>query len=180
MSTERPRPRRAHTGDGLFIVGLVGRAGSGKSTVARALAADGGAVIDADEIGHQVTDQDPEVRRALAAEYGERLQALCRGIELQNRPRDGAYSAYCVLLPPAADPAVTASRLAAAGIETRRWYYPLLHRHPAFADAAIAGKLDASASISGRLLGLPFHLGLDWAKIDAVARELARILGDAR
>jgi dephospho-CoA kinase len=70
MSTERPRPRRTHAGDGLFILGLVGRAGSGKSTVARAIAADGGAVIDADEIGHQVTDQDPEVRAALVAEYG--------------------------------------------------------------------------------------------------------------
>jgi len=70
MSTERQRPRRTHAGDGLFIVGLVGRAGSGKSTVARAIAADGGAVIDADQIGHQVTDEDPEVRAALSAEYG--------------------------------------------------------------------------------------------------------------
>src|SRR5262245_10835026 len=70
MSTERPRPRRAHAGDGLFILGLVGRAGSGKSTVARALVADGAALIDADEIGHQVTDHDPEVRGALASEYG--------------------------------------------------------------------------------------------------------------
>lgn len=71
MSTERPRPRRAHTGDGLFILGLVGRAGSGKSAVAHALIADGATLIDADALGHQVTDQDPEVRRALAAEYGE-------------------------------------------------------------------------------------------------------------
>ena len=70
MSTERPRPRRAHAGDGLFILGLVGRAGSGKSTVARAIVADGSALIDADEIGHQVTDQDPDVRRALVEEYG--------------------------------------------------------------------------------------------------------------
>jgi len=71
MSTERPRPRRSHVGDGLFILGLVGRAGSGKSTVARALVADGGAWIDADRIGHEVTDQDQEVRRALESEYGE-------------------------------------------------------------------------------------------------------------
>jgi len=70
MSTERTRPRRPHVGDGLFILGLVGRAGSGKSTVARAIVADGGAWIDADRIGHEVTDQDPEVRRALEAEYG--------------------------------------------------------------------------------------------------------------
>jgi len=70
MSTERIRPRRSHAGDGLFILGLVGRAGSGKSTVARALIADGAALIDADRIGHEVTDHDPEVRRALEAEYG--------------------------------------------------------------------------------------------------------------
>ena len=51
--------RAAHAGDGLFILGLVGRAGSGKSAVARAIIADGGALIDADAIGHQVTDTRP-------------------------------------------------------------------------------------------------------------------------
>jgi dephospho-CoA kinase len=72
MSTE-PRPRRAPAHDGLTVIGLVGRAGSGKSTVARALAEDGATVIEADRIGHQVTDHDPEVRAALAAEYGPRV-----------------------------------------------------------------------------------------------------------
>jgi dephospho-CoA kinase len=48
----------------------VGRAGSGKTTVARALAAEGAVVLEADLIGHQITDRDPEVRAALAAEYG--------------------------------------------------------------------------------------------------------------
>jgi dephospho-CoA kinase len=64
-SSRRPAAR-----DGLLLIGLVGRAGSGKSTVARALAGAGAVVIDADEIGHEVTDQDPEVRAALEAEYG--------------------------------------------------------------------------------------------------------------
>jgi dephospho-CoA kinase len=68
MST---RARRAPAGDGLFIVGLVGRAGSGKSVVASTLAADGAIVIEADLVGHEVTDQDPEVRAALAREYGD-------------------------------------------------------------------------------------------------------------
>ena len=54
----------------MFLVGLVGRAGSGKSTVARALAAAGATVIEADRIGHEVTDGDPEVRDALIADYG--------------------------------------------------------------------------------------------------------------
>lgn len=66
MSTERRPP----SADGLFLLGLVGRAGSGKTTVARALEADGARVLEADRIGHEVTDRDPEVRAALAAEYG--------------------------------------------------------------------------------------------------------------
>lgn len=52
-------------------MGLVGPAGSGKSTVARALAAEGARVLDADRMGHDITDHDPEVRAALIAEYGE-------------------------------------------------------------------------------------------------------------
>lgn len=68
MSTERPR--RPPAGDGRFVLGLIGRAGSGKSTVADALAAEGARVIAADRIGHEVTDQDAQVREALIAEYG--------------------------------------------------------------------------------------------------------------
>ena len=57
-------------GGGPFRVGLVGRAGSGKTTVARALEADGAVIIDADALGHEVTRDDPDVRAALSAEYG--------------------------------------------------------------------------------------------------------------
>ncbi len=64
------RARRRAAEDGLLVLGLVGRAGSGKSTVARALARGGAVVIEADHIGHEVTDTDPEVRAALVAEYG--------------------------------------------------------------------------------------------------------------
>ena len=66
MSTDRRPP----AGDGLFILGLIGRAGSGKTTVARALEREGARVIDADRVGHEVADGDPAVRAGLAAEYG--------------------------------------------------------------------------------------------------------------
>jgi dephospho-CoA kinase len=68
MSTERLR--RAPSPDGLWIVGLVGRTGSGKSTFARLAAERGAVVIDADRIGHEVTDADPEVRAAMIEDYG--------------------------------------------------------------------------------------------------------------
>lgn len=64
------RPRREPVNDGLAIVGLVGRAGSGKSTVASMLAARGARVIDADGLGHDITDTDPVVREAMLREYG--------------------------------------------------------------------------------------------------------------
>jgi dTDP-4-amino-4,6-dideoxygalactose transaminase len=117
------------------------------------------------------------LRRTLEAQYRHHLQALCSGVEFQQRPHDGAYAAFCVLLPDSADPTLVGARLAAEGIETRRWYCPPLNRHPAFADAGVASKLEATAGISSRLLGLPFHLDLDPARIDAVASALARILG---
>jgi len=62
--------RRAPGEHGGFVLGLVGRTGSGKSTVAQALERDGAVVIEADRLGHEITDHDPEVRAALAADYG--------------------------------------------------------------------------------------------------------------
>ena len=70
---EKPRRDLAKAAGSLVIVGLVGRAGSGKSTVAQLLAERGAEVLDADRVGHEVTDTDPEVRAALIAEYGEQV-----------------------------------------------------------------------------------------------------------
>jgi dephospho-CoA kinase len=53
-----------------FVVAIVGPAGSGKSMLARSLAGPGARVLDADRFGHEITDGDPTVRAALAAEYG--------------------------------------------------------------------------------------------------------------
>lgn len=75
------RQRRPATDDGLLIVGLVGRAGSGKSTVARVLAEHGAVVVDADQLGHVVTDTDPEVRTALIAEYGPQVYTAAGALD---------------------------------------------------------------------------------------------------
>jgi len=54
----------------MIIIGLVGRIGAGKSTVARRFAAHGAAVVDADHHAHEAL-ADPEVTTAIAARFGE-------------------------------------------------------------------------------------------------------------
>jgi len=52
------------------VIGLLGAPGSGKSTVARALAAEGCAVIDADRLSHEVLEE-PDVVEQLRRWWGE-------------------------------------------------------------------------------------------------------------
>jgi dephospho-CoA kinase len=53
----------------MIVIGLVGRIGAGKSTVAGMFAARGADVIDADALAHEALDE-PAVRAALAARFG--------------------------------------------------------------------------------------------------------------
>jgi dephospho-CoA kinase len=61
--------RRSPAADGCYVVGLTGGMASGKSTVARVLAASGARLIEADRLGHDVLEA-PEARSALAAAFG--------------------------------------------------------------------------------------------------------------
>jgi dephospho-CoA kinase len=54
------------------LIGLTGNIGSGKSTVARLLAAKGAAIVDADALARQATD-DPQVLAAIAQQLGSEL-----------------------------------------------------------------------------------------------------------
>ncbi|MBN9520061.1 dephospho-CoA kinase [bacterium] len=57
------------------MIGLVGGIGAGKSTAARLLATFGGAVIDADAIGHDALEQE-DVRRAILEQFRDRTNLL--------------------------------------------------------------------------------------------------------
>jgi dephospho-CoA kinase len=76
MSTEGPYrapaargARRAPAGDGCLVVGVTGGMASGKSTVARVLAASGARLVEADRLGHAVL-AEPQARAELAAAFG--------------------------------------------------------------------------------------------------------------
>lgn len=53
----------------MIVIGLVGRIGAGKSTVARRFAAHGATVVDADRQAHEVLDE-PAVVAEIAARFG--------------------------------------------------------------------------------------------------------------
>jgi len=57
------------TGSPLLVIGLLGKIGAGKSTVARRFAEHGAHVIDADSIAHEVLEE-PAVVQAIAAAFG--------------------------------------------------------------------------------------------------------------
>lgn len=65
----------------MIVVGLIGKIGSGKSTVAQRLADHGAHVLDADAIAHSVLDE-PAVREAIKARFGTDIIAadgrVCR------------------------------------------------------------------------------------------------------
>jgi dephospho-CoA kinase len=53
-------------------IGLIGGIGAGKTTAAAAFAARGGAVVNADALGHEALEQ-PDVRRDVVARWGKRV-----------------------------------------------------------------------------------------------------------
>jgi dephospho-CoA kinase len=55
------------------IIGLTGGIGSGKSTVAGFLAELGAVVLDADKIGHEILENDAEVRQEIVDNFGRQV-----------------------------------------------------------------------------------------------------------
>ncbi|OFZ87487.1 MAG: hypothetical protein A3F74_15295 [Betaproteobacteria bacterium RIFCSPLOWO2_12_FULL_62_58] len=101
------------------------------------------------------------------------------GVRIQGGFDQRPPAVVSVHLPVNADR--VASALAAAGIETRRWYLPPLYHHPSFAGIDLVGpggekRLPATDEIAGHNLGLPFHTYLSDDDIDRVGAALGAAL----
>lgn len=121
----------------------------------------------------------PERRAARVRLHRTYLQALeraCPQVRPQRRPANQAYSIFPVLLPEGQSAPNVQRRLAAEGIESRRWYCPTLDRHPAFSAMERAGTLEQCQIATARLLALPFHPFLDADDAERVCRTLARLV----
>ncbi len=62
---------KPHDCSGLIVAGLTGGIASGKSTVARMLAAAGAQVVDADRIAHEVVQPGRQALQAIRARFGD-------------------------------------------------------------------------------------------------------------
>ncbi|MEW6412821.1 MAG: dephospho-CoA kinase [Candidatus Zixiibacteriota bacterium] len=56
-----------------MIIGITGQIGSGKSTAARLLKQMGAVVIDADQIGREVVEQNPALLKGLVKRFGDEI-----------------------------------------------------------------------------------------------------------
>jgi len=66
---------------------------------------------------------------------------------------------------------------AAAAIDTRRWYLPLIHQHDGFTELPMAGDLPVAHALAGDLTGLPFHSHLADTDLTAIADAVERAAG---
>jgi dTDP-4-amino-4,6-dideoxygalactose transaminase len=115
-------------------------------------------------------------RRRLMNLYISTLSRRCPQVVFQEKAADGIYPLLPVLLPPGVTASDVAVQMASLSIETRRWYCPPVHTHPAMQQYDTAGCMDVANDIGNRILGLPFHLELSEADMEYVVDSLGKIL----
>lgn len=99
-------------------------------------------------------------RAALRAQrwqhYRRRLETASDGTLIWQAGNLAAPTILCVRHPDGATCAAIERNCQALGVQTRRWYQPLLHRHPVLAAHSDSLSLDVAESLAPQLLGLPF------------------------
>jgi dTDP-4-amino-4,6-dideoxygalactose transaminase len=114
-------------------------------------------------------------RRGLYKEYTAAVRNI-PGLQTtwQRAPEDCVRSVCCLKFESSELRDRAEGALDNAGVATRRWYLPLINRHPAFLRIRHRPTPTADDLANG-LLGIPFHLDLDRAAQHAVIAALASI-----
>lgn len=113
------------------------------------------------------------IRIGLRNAYSIRLAEVF-GSEILCKNLDQAYcpSVYIVRLRSANHREFVERKLWQQGIETRRWYSPLVCSHHALSGVEVHSNLKNAQQVSDRLLGLPFYVDLSEDDVDQVVKRL--------
>ena len=115
-------------------------------------------------------------RVSLYREYTDSIRTIPGlATQWQDAPDNCVRSVCCVLLDSRNRRDAAEAMLGKLGVATRRWYLPLICRHPAFAQLA-RRPVPVADEIAARLLGIPFHLYLDDAARTEVVAGLAAVV----
>jgi len=120
-----------------------------------------------------------EKRRRVAALYMDHIAPLCNRIRLQSGIENFVPAVFPIFAPGKANEIQAA--MTAVGIQTRKWYLPLLYKHPALAHLQFAvpgeeASVAACNELADGLIGLPFHAFLREDDIKKICAVLARIV----
>lgn len=118
-------------------------------------------------------------RRRAAKDYRELLTVEIPTLGWQKWDEGWTRTIFPVLLPEGSNVPKVMKMMDAEGVETRRWYYPLVCDSYRFSESR-RWALPVSRSISERLLGLPFFTGISHEQMERVAKCLKAALSPAR
>lgn len=125
---------------------------------------------------YDMWDEIKSARRSLASRYAAALAGRCPQLAFQHKAEEGVYPLLPVLLPKPFVATAVAAQLFEQGVETRLWYCPPVHTHPATKGYARASDMTVADDIGQRILGLPFHLDLTEGDVNFVVNALAKAL----
>ena len=108
-------------------------------------------------------------RRRLRDRYRQGLRRCeATGLRWQTDTGLVAPSVLCIRLRDATQRDACEAALTAAGVQTRRWYQPLLHQQPMLGALERLGPLPVATALSEELLGLPFFIDLAPEDVDTI------------
>ncbi len=114
--------------------------------------------------------------RQLRREYLEALECLHPVVTWQETPGSIVAPILPLRLIGIADIEAVRSLLSDAGIETRRWYCPILPQHPLFSGFTAIDGVPVARQLSTELLGVPFHTSLQRNEMAYVVERLRSAL----
>lgn len=154
-----------------FGIGALSTVGSSNAKMSEYHAAVGHA-------GFDVWSHSCDKRIALHAQYRQILSDACG--DRMRFQKDTGLRAPTTMVIEFKDPYVRekAEHICEhEGIQTRRWYQPLIHEHPAVVGVLAPFQMTHAIKLAQRLLGVPFHLDLSRQDLERVAAALQVALG---